>query len=747
MEQENTANDRLSQRIFQPLPLNKPADVQQELEQLRRENAELRNNLRGRAALSERLKALYDEAPTGYLTLDSDHSIIEANLALAQLLNLKRSQLIGQNIHRFIVDDGYAIFQQHLQNVREQTTTDVCELRMKDSRGDPFYARLESITVGTKPGDAPAAERRIIRCNLCCITQHKREAQRALHLARERAQTYLELADSIIIALDAGGQITLINQKGCRVLGDTKPRLIGVDWFECFVPDETRAVARRNFHTLLKDGQDVWGYHEHPITTHAGIQRLLAWNSAIRIDEQNNPTVLLVGDDITARRETENELHEYRERLEEKVTGRTTELTTLNQQFKTEIQRRKITENNLRESQSQYAAIMDALPDMVCRLSANGVILDYHAPPSHHDVLGAGTCIDQPLEAVYPAAVARQWRRKMRAARSQNEITIFEYPLSEVSGGEQTYEARMIDCRDGGVLVVARNITRRKTARAELLRHREQLEELVNERTEALKAINNQLRQEINERKQAEETTREHQEQLAHASRLTTVGEMTSGLAHEINQPLAAIATYTQGCLYRVRAGDDPAVIENILEQVVVQAQRAAKIVQHLRNFVTKGKPHREPTELAKVVALAVSMVRNDIIKKEIELDITQSESLPVVEADPIQVEQVIMNLLRNACEAMNEIEPESRRLHITLSCPDSHHVCLAIRDTGTGIASSDEDKISTPFFSTKDSGMGLGLAISRTIVEDHGGNLTHGSNPDGGATFKFTLAIGGRRT
>jgi C4-dicarboxylate-specific signal transduction histidine kinase len=285
-------------------------------------------------------------------------------------------------------------------------------------------------------------------------------------------------------------------------------------------------------------------------------------------------------------------------------------------------------------------------------------------------------------------------------------------------------------------------------------RDREQLEELVAERTRELSDINAQLRKEISERKLAETQARQHQERLAHVARLNTVGEMTSGLAHEINQPLAAIASYTQGCLHRLRNTPDPAQLpaqlKGTLEQIVVQAQRAANIVQHLRNFVTKGKPLREPTDLAQVVRLAISMVRSEIMKNEIELNITQDENLPVIEADPIQIEQVILNLLRNASEALTEVPPEQRRLQIDINSQDystdPHYVSLAISDSGPGISSIDEDKVSTPFFSTKEDGMGLGLAISRTIIEDHGGRLQHIANRDGGATFYFTLAITGRR-
>ena len=278
-------------------------------------------------------------------------------------------------------------------------------------------------------------------------------------------------------------------------------------------------------------------------------------------------------------------------------------------------------------------------------------------------------------------------------------------------------------------------------------RDRAELEELVAQRTQALRDSNAKLRREISDRELAEEKARNHQEKLAHVARLNMVGEMTSGLAHEINQPLAAIATYTQGALLRLRKGEDPERVATILEQVIVQAQRAANIVQHLRNFVVKGKPHREPTDISLVVRRALSLVRNEVMQYEIELDIAPHDPLPLIEADAIQLEQVVLNLLRNAVEAMIEVPAERRRLKIALNAVDDGGVALAISDTGPGITESTVGKISSPFFSTKPEGMGLGLAISRTIVEDHGGRLEHESNPEGGATFRFVLPARGRRS
>jgi phosphoglycerate-specific signal transduction histidine kinase len=260
-------------------------------------------------------------------------------------------------------------------------------------------------------------------------------------------------------------------------------------------------------------------------------------------------------------------------------------------------------------------------------------------------------------------------------------------------------------------------------------------------------AISNaKLQKEINEREQAEEQSRRHQEELAHAARLKTMGEMASGLAHEINQPLTAIHSYAKSCLRLLKGdADKQAQVPFILEHVGKQAQRAASIVQHLRDFVSKNASHRQATELNHVVQLAVRMMHSEFKKHDISLEIETPSNLPTINADAIQLEQVLINLMRNACEAMAADSGKPHQLKIEIDKPEENFVRIAISDTGPGIEADSAEKIDTPFFTTKTNGMGLGLAISRTIVEDHGGKLTHENNANGGATFFFTLAIDGR--
>lgn len=256
--------------------------------------------------------------------------------------------------------------------------------------------------------------------------------------------------------------------------------------------------------------------------------------------------------------------------------------------------------------------------------------------------------------------------------------------------------------------------------------------------------INPPLQNELNEKEPSEVINRQHTQQTA---KLNMVGEMASNIAHEINQPLTAIVSYTQSCLRLIRGtAEQQARVPMLLEQINTQAQRTANIINHLRNFISGGAPHREAIELPKLVRCAINLMRGDLIRHHIRLNIKARPSLPQVEADPIQIEQTILNLLRNASEAMDEVEADSRQLLIILDRLSHTHVTVSISDTGPGIRDDDRDKISTPFFSTKENGMGLGLAISRAIIEDHGGQLSHKNNPHGGTTFTFSLAINGKR-
>jgi PAS domain S-box-containing protein len=247
--------------------------------------------------------------------------------------------------------------------------------------------------------------------------------------------------------------------------------------------------------------------------------------------------------------------------------------------------------------------------------------------------------------------------------------------------------------------------------------------------------------QDITERKQIEQREREHQAQLAHASRLTTVGEMASSLAHELNQPLCAILTHAEGCsrMARSRAADDEEMLGK-LDTIAAQAERAGEIVRRVRSFVRKEPPRQQIVHLGKIVRECLAFLKLKTQSHGVSVELDLDEGIPAVFADTVQIEQVVLNLARNGIEAMQDPEILDRRLTIRNSKRADGWVEVAVRDTGKGLPKKELDKVFEPFFTTKADGLGIGLSVSRSIVESHGGRLYARANPDGGMTFSFSI-------
>ena len=247
----------------------------------------------------------------------------------------------------------------------------------------------------------------------------------------------------------------------------------------------------------------------------------------------------------------------------------------------------------------------------------------------------------------------------------------------------------------------------------------------------------------ITEQRMAEDYARQRQEELAHVARVNTIGEMASGLAHEINQPLSAIINYSQGCIRRLQDEQlDSKALLGALEQITGQSQRAAAIIQHLRNFVTKGELQRMPTNISKLVRETLVFIAAEAKKSHVTVESNLSDDLPLIHVDAIQIEQIIVNLLRDALEAMRDCDYGNHCLQIQTRLAQSGNIELAVSDTGPGLIGDDAEQIFAPFYTTKPGGMGLGLAISRTIAEAHGGQLWARPNPDRGVTFHLYLPV-----
>jgi two-component system, LuxR family, sensor kinase FixL len=248
---------------------------------------------------------------------------------------------------------------------------------------------------------------------------------------------------------------------------------------------------------------------------------------------------------------------------------------------------------------------------------------------------------------------------------------------------------------------------------------------------------------ETTEQTRMEEAMRRHQADLAHVLRVNTLGEMAAGLAHEINQPLGAIASYAQGASRRLRLESaNPAALREAVEAIAAEALRAGEIIRRLRMLVQREVPRQEPVPINDLIADVARLVEAEAHGRGVEIEIEADASSPSVCVDGIQIEQVVLNLLRNGVDAAAEAPSGRRRVSISTSHSAANEVQVSLRDSGRGLAPGVEGRLFEPFVSTKPKGLGMGLSISRSIIELHGGRLWFTPAPGGGSIFSFTLAI-----
>ena len=245
----------------------------------------------------------------------------------------------------------------------------------------------------------------------------------------------------------------------------------------------------------------------------------------------------------------------------------------------------------------------------------------------------------------------------------------------------------------------------------------------------------------VTERKRAEEALQRVQAELAHATRMTTLGELAASIAHEVNQPLAGIVTHGEACLrWLGRAEPQLDEVRSAVERMIGDGRRASDVVRRLRELARKGNPQAVPQSVNDIVEEAVQLVQREISSHRVMLRLDLSPGLPPVLADRVQLQQVIINLILNAVQAMATVTDRPRELLVRSGRTEDGQVQLMVRDRGSGIDPHVADRLFQPFFTTKPDGMGMGLSISRSIVEAHGGRIWALGNTGPGATVHLAL-------
>lgn len=374
-----------------------------------------------------------------------------------------------------------------------------------------------------------------------------------------------------------------------------------------------------------------------------------------------------------------------------------------------EIVERGRAEERWAESENRLRLIIESEPECVKLQTIDGMLLEMN--PAGRALVDADSADDVVGASVY-RFIAPEFRPAYEALTKrvfEGESGALEFQIISLKGQHRWLETHAVPFRNSkGEIMALLGITR-----------------------------------DITGRKRAEEEVRKHDTEVAHASRLTVMSEMASTLAHELNQPLSAISNYTRGCMRRIRSSSsNKADILAAMDLVCDQAERAGAIIRSIRAFVKKGDSTRMPSRINSIVQDTVRFADPEARQHGVTLRLSLAEQLPPVLADAIQIEQVILNIVRNAIEAMDGMKLGKREIVIETAVSDGDAVHVYMEDSGPGMSSVEFEEVFGPFFTTKPSGMGMGLTISRSIIESHGGRLWATPNPGGGLTFRFKLPV-----
>jgi C4-dicarboxylate-specific signal transduction histidine kinase len=299
-----------------------------------------------------------------------------------------------------------------------------------------------------------------------------------------------------------------------------------------------------------------------------------------------------------------------------------------------------------------------------------------------------------------------------------------------VTPGELPYFVTFVACEIG----VTQLISWRRRTEESLRQARDELEVRVAERTAELES-------QMVEQKRTEEALQATRAELTRAARITTIGELTASIAHEVNQPLAAVVANADACVaWLSREKPDLAEARSAAERATQGATRASEVIARIRSLISKATPEKSRVPLNQIMEQTAALAEGQAARNHVAIKLELSPDLLIVLGDSIQLQQVVLNLIVNGIEAMTSVTDRPRMLTLRTEPDDKGQVRVSVRDSGVGLNEEVMRRLFEPFFTTRAKGMGMGLSISRSIIEAHGGRLWAESNGSGGATFQFTL-------
>ncbi len=356
----------------------------------------------------------------------------------------------------------------------------------------------------------------------------------------------------------------------------------------------------------------------------------------------------------------------------------------------------------LRQSEARNTAILRAIPDWMFLTTVEGVLLDYHAKDTSRLHVQPPAFLGKSIHEVLPLPVAVALSQAFARACESDEPEKLEYSMGS-DDAERFYEACIVRCDGDKILSIVRDITDRKQA--------------------------------------AVEADAQHR-QLAHLSRVAMLGELSGALAHELSQPLTAVLSNAQAARNLLkRRPIDPDLLGVALDDIIKNDKRAGAVIERLRSLLRKGGATLQPVDMNDVTREVLDLARSEVISRRVTAKSALAEAIPLVLGDRVQLQQVVLNLVLNAFDAMSDTQPAQRHLVLSTTREDGF-VQLVVSDRGPGIPEDQLERVFEPFVTFREQGLGLGLAISRSIMNAHGGSIRAENNRGGGATFRCFLPV-----
>ncbi len=510
------------------------------------------------------------------------------------------------------------------------------------------------------------------------------------------------ITDSAIL-LDKGGRIIDWNQGAVALFGYAKKEVIGRSLNLIYQQNYPFPKIIQETLTTQKKWIADTGFYRKNGTP--GFCKTIA--SVITLPQTNKIITLVIHQNITAYKNTEDELKNNQQKIVSEMNDCLELFHLTNSLLAKSLLSTEQLEKKWRESELRFHLLAENSTDMISRHSPAGRYL--YVSPSCKTLLGYS-----PEELVGHNANRfvhyddiGKLKRAFNRRKDTPDYHMLTYRIRRKDGEYRWFESNIRIIRDDS----SHGIHEIQTASRDV--------------TDYLMDKKARLRG----------------QQLAHVFRLSTMEEMASGMAHEISQPLAAVVNYTQGCVrYLQKDSHDPAQLTEIMNKAVAQAERAGEVIHRLKNFFCKGQLVKTSCKINRLLRETVSLIRNELNRTKTKIEFNLEKDIQLISADRIQLQQVVLNLIQNAMEAMHETDFRQRKIQLQSRTLNQKSIEITVSDSGPGFSKEMVGRVFEPFFTTKANGRGMGLAICRSIIEAHGGEFIIHPNTNNQSWIRFVL-------